>query len=127
MNVIFVDDNEINLSIYRGIAGQLPGCKAVCYTSSAEALEWCRKNEPEIVVVDYNMPAPDGLEFIRIFRSMPDRQGIPLIMITSAADEELRNKALALGANDFFTKPVNIVECLARLRSLLRLREAANG
>ncbi len=124
MNVLFVDDNETTLFIYRGIASQLPGCTAVCYTSSAEALEWCRKNEPEVVVVDYNMPAPNGLEFIRLFRAMPGRRRVPLIMITSAADKALRQEALALGANDFLIKPVDIVECLARLRNMLRLSES---
>lgn len=124
MKILFVDDSEPNLLVYRGIVRRLPAYAAVCFTSSTEALDWCRENDPEIAVVDQNMPPPDGLEFIRQFRRMAGKRDTPLVMITAEHDRDLRYRALDLGANDFLTKPVDVVECLARLRNMLALRQS---
>ena len=124
MKILLVDDSQSNLLIYRGIVKNLAGCTAAPFTSSAEALEWCETNDPAIAIVDYTMPAPNGVEFIRRFRRMPRKADIPIIMITGEADKALRYKALEAGANDFLNQPVDIVECSARMRNMLELRRS---
>jgi len=76
------------------------------------------------VIVDYMMPDLDGLEFIRLMREMPGRDGVPVIMITANDQKQLRYRALDLGANDFLTKPVDKVEFLARTRNMLLVSDA---
>ena len=110
--------------IYKGIVRNLGGSTAVCFSVSADALEWCKKNDPDVVIVDYNMPSPDGLEFIRIFRRMPGKSEIPILMITAETDKHLRYKALESGASDFLTKPVDVIEFTARARNMLELRRS---
>lgn len=121
MNILLVDDSQANLIIYKGIVRHQPGCVAVPFTSSADALRWCADNEPAIVVVDYSMPDQNGLEFIRRFRRLPGKAQIPVIMITGEEDRALRYRALETGANDFLQKPIDIVECSARFRNMLDL------
>jgi two-component system, response regulator RpfG len=124
MNVLLVDDSESNLVIYRGIVRYLGGCVAVAFTSSAEALRWAEREEAAIVVVDYGMPAPNGLEFIRRFRLLAGKSDVPIIMITGEEDQALRYKALEMGANDFLKKPVDVVECSARMRNMIELHRS---
>ena len=124
MNILLVDDSQANLVIYKGIVRNQPGCISIPFTSSADALHWCEENNPAIVVIDYSMPDPNGLEFIRRFRRLPGKAQIPIIMITGEEDRALRYKALETGANDFLQKPIDIVECSARIRNMLELHRS---
>lgn len=120
--IVIVDDNEINLALMKHLVKKLSDCEAVLFQESRAALEWCQANDPDLLVVDYMMPAPDGLEFTRLFRAMPGKSDTPLLMITADDHVEIRYQALGLGANDFLTKPVDKTEFLARAKNMLALR-----
>jgi response regulator RpfG family c-di-GMP phosphodiesterase len=94
----------------------------VLFRDSADGLAWCLENVPDLVIVDYMMPPPDGLEFIRRFREVPANADIPVLMITADHEKETRYAALEAGANDFLTKPIDNSEFRARLRNMLSLR-----
>jgi putative two-component system response regulator len=70
------------------------------------------------------MPDIDGLEFMRHLREIPGREAVPVVMITSNDQKQLRYRALDLGASDFLTKPVDKVEFLARTRNMLLVSDA---
>ncbi|HZZ64852.1 MAG TPA: HD domain-containing phosphohydrolase, partial [Candidatus Baltobacteraceae bacterium] len=101
----------------------LDDVECVSYTSSAQALEWCGSHTPDVVVVDYNMPPPDGLEFIERFRSDPLNAVVPIVMVTAEQQRDLRYRALELGASDFLTKPVDLIEFRARIQNMLALAD----
>jgi putative two-component system response regulator len=124
MNILLVDDSQSNLVIYKAMIRNQPGCAAVAFTSSADALVWCEKNELAIAVVDYHMPDPNGLEFIRRFRRLPNKGDVPVVMITLEEDRALRYKALEAGANDFLQKPIDVVECSARIHNMIELYQS---
>jgi response regulator RpfG family c-di-GMP phosphodiesterase len=121
MNILLVDDSRANLVIYKAIVRTQPGCVAVPFTSSADALKWSVENELALAIVDYSMPDPNGVEFIRRFRRLSRKAEVPVIMITGEEDRALRYKALEAGANDFLQKPVDVIECSARIRNMLEL------
>jgi two-component system, response regulator RpfG len=121
MNILLVDDSRANLVIYKAIVRTQPGCVAVPFTSSTEALNWSAENELALVIVDYSMPEPNGVEFIRRFRKLSHKAEVPVIMITGEEDRALRYRALEAGANDFLKKPIDVVECSARVRNMLEL------
>jgi putative two-component system response regulator len=100
----------------------LDHCRIFPFASSSQALVWCERNEPDLVMVDYLMPAPDGLEFIELFRGLPGKEEIPLVMITADDAREIRYRALDSGVNDFLCKPFDSIEFLARVRNMLSLR-----
>jgi len=124
VTVLIVDDSPSNLLIYRGIVRNIARSTSICFAVSAEALEWCKDHDPDVVIVDYNMPTPNGLEFIQRFRTLPGKSEIPILMITAETDKHLRYKALEIGANDFLTKPVDVIEFTARARNMLELRRS---
>ena len=123
--VLLLDDRRESHELVPRMLDGLPGMgsiQTVCFTSGREALEWCRANEPDLCVVDYQMPEMDGITFITEARKLPRFGGIPMVMITGTADAELRQRALTSGANDFLTRPVDAEEFKTRLFSLLSLR-----
>jgi len=122
LNVVIVDDSEINLTLFRALVGRIEGAVPRPFLASAEALEWCSREPVDVVVVDYMMPAPDGLEFIRQFRAIPDMAEVPVIMVTANEQKDVRYRALDEGATDFLTKPIDKHEFLARVRNMCTLR-----
>jgi len=123
--ILLLDDRRESHELVPRMLKGLPGMEAVqtvCFTSGSEALDWCRHNEPDLCVVDYQMPGMDGIMFITEARKLPRFGGIPMIMITGDADNDLRQRALISGANDFLTRPVDADEFRVRLFSLLSWR-----
>ena len=122
--VLIIDDTEINLILFGALVKKLDDCVPHTFAHARDALAWTKDNVPDLVIVDYMMPDLDGLEFIRLMREMPGRDGVPVIMITANDQKQLRYRALDLGANDFLTKPVDKVEFLARTRNMLLVSDA---
>lgn len=121
-NIVIVDDDPTIIAILRDLVETMEMCRAVTFTSSAEALGWCKTNDHDLVLVDYMMPPPDGLDFICSFRKIEGKEEIPLIMITGDEERGIRHQALESGANDFLTKPFDVVEFRARMKNMLALR-----
>jgi putative two-component system response regulator len=122
--VLVVDDYEANLTLYARVIQQIPDTQAFCFTSSKKGLAWAEQYDPALLVLDQNMPEPDGLEMIRIYRAVPGRGDTPIIMITGSTDREIRREAMKRGASAFLQKPVDPVEFLFYAKNLLTWRQA---
>jgi len=124
MQIVLVDDSQSSLSYMAGLVQSLPECKAITFQNPVDALEWCKANEQDLVVVDYIMPALNGLQFIEAFRNLGQKSATPVVMVTSSDVKDVRYMALQLGATDFLNKPVDSIEFLARVRNLLAVYRA---
>ncbi len=82
---------------------------------------------PDLVLLDWMMPGPSGLEIARRIRNRTDTKRIPIIMLTARAEEEDVIRGLDGGVDDYVTKPYSIFELLARVRSVLRRSGSADG
>ncbi len=122
MKVVVIDDNDINLTLLRALCRQLPDLDTISFLNPLEALQWCREDEPDLVIVDYQMPELDGISFITALRASPGRGEVPILMITANYEATIRYEALTAGANDFLTKPLDRMEFLARTRNMLAVR-----
>ncbi len=96
----------------------------VCSAASGpEALEVLEKQRPDLVLLDVVMPAMSGYEVCRKIRESEETRLLPVVMVTALDPAEERVKGIEAGADDFLSKPINTAELLARVRSLLRIRE----
>ena len=121
--VLIVDDNATNLTLFRHLLKKVDDAiESVCFDNPLNAMEWCQTNEPDLVLLDYMMPFMDGLEFIERFRDIDSYKEIPIVMVTADTENDVRHRALELGAHDFLNKPIDKTELLARVRNLLALR-----
>jgi DNA-binding response OmpR family regulator len=121
--IVVIDDSRSVLSLLTKLVETVDGCVPVPFTDAQVALDWCRNNEGDLVIVDYIMPRMDGLGFIEAFRQTAGRSDIPLVMVTGSDAQTVRYKALQLGATDFVNKPIDHVEFVTRLRNLLVMRQ----
>lgn len=86
-------------------------------------LALARKHAPDVIILDIMMPGLDGWEVCKKLRQEPATAAIPILMLTSKAEETDRVVGLELGADDYVTKPFSVREVLARVKALLRRAE----
>ena len=107
MHIVIVDDTQINVVLIQHLVKRLEGCTSVGFLDSQEGLDYCAAHDPDLVVVDYMMPAPDGMQFVEQFRQMPGKADTPVLMVTANSESEVRYRALQSGVTDFLTKPID--------------------
>ena len=84
------------------------------------ALEFLRREKPDLVILDIMLPDVDGLEICKAIRSAPELSQVPVIFLTARASEADRIIGLELGANDYIVKPFFVRELVARVKTQLR-------
>ena len=119
--ILLVDDTPANLRLLESVL-RPRGYEMLTAGSGPEALEAVTRDRPDLVLLDILMPGMDGYEVCRRLRATPAGAVLPVVMITASGDEEKR-RALEAGADDFVAKPFDQAELLARVRSLLRVKE----
>jgi two-component system, NtrC family, sensor kinase len=119
--ILVVDDEPKNLRILQ-IRLEANGYTVFTATNGQEALEQIKACRPDLILTDLQMPGMDGFEVCRRIQANQATQFIPIVMVTSLSEPEVRIKAIKAGADDSIAKPFDIVEVLARLSSLLRIK-----
>lgn len=119
--VLVVDDVAANRELLEAYLVDL-GYEVQQARDGWEALERIEAREPDLVLLDIDMPGIDGLEVCRRVKTHPRQRLVPVVLITAATDRAVRLKGLAAGADDFLTKPVDREELLVRTKVLLRER-----
>jgi DNA-binding response OmpR family regulator len=90
------------------------------------ALELCRRERPELIILDIMLPDSDGLDICKGIRAHPELAPIPVIFLTARASETDRIVGLELGANDYIVKPFFVRELIARIKIHFRGRQQTN-
>jgi DNA-binding response OmpR family regulator len=97
--------------------------RAMTASSGQEALAKIDAEPPDLVLLDVVMPEMSGYEVCQKIRENPSTAMLPVIMVTALDPAEERVKGIEAGRDDFLTKPINQSELLARVKSLLRIKE----
>jgi two-component system cell cycle response regulator len=119
--VLIVDDIPINIKLLetRLMAEYFTVLSA---NSGPEALEICATQEVDIILLDVMMPEMDGFEVCRRLKSDPHTHHIPVVMVTALDQPSDRVAGLEAGADEFLSKPIDSVQLMARVKSLVRLK-----
>jgi len=120
--ILVVDDTPQNVKLLADLLS-VKGYAVLTARSGLEALEIVDKECPDLVLLDVVMPEMSGYEVCRKIRDNPATTLLPVVMVTALDPSLERVKGLEAGADDFLTKPINQAELLARVRSLLRIKE----
>lgn len=120
--ILVVDDTPKNVKLLADLL-TVKGYAVVTAASGREALAQVESERLDLVLLDVVMPEMSGYEVCRKIRENPATGILPVVMVTALDPSEERIKGLDAGADDFLTKPINQAELLARVRSLLRIKE----
>jgi adenylate cyclase len=120
--ILVVDDTANNVKLLKDLL-TMKGYAVVTAASGPEGLEQIDKERPDLVLLDVMMPGMNGYDVCRRIRENPATGVLPVVMVTALDPGPERIKGLEAGADDFLTKPINQPELLARVRSLLRIKQ----
>jgi class 3 adenylate cyclase len=120
--VLVVDDTPANVKLLADIL-TFKGFQVETAASGREGLDKLAATSPDIVLLDIMMPGMSGYEVCKEIRANPAMALLPVVLVTSLDPQGERIKGIEAGADDFLTKPINQPELLARVRSLLRIKE----
>jgi putative two-component system response regulator len=119
--ILIVDDQPKNIELLE--AYLVPeGYEIVKAVNGEEALEKLSGNQLDLILLDVMMPGMDGFEVIRRVRQDNTNRQLPVILVTALRETEDRVKGIEAGCDDFISKPVDKMELLARVRSLLKVK-----
>ena len=122
--ILVVDDTEDNLDLLEFALKRKP-IKMLRATSGMACLALANENKPDLILLDIQMPEMDGFETLKRLRANPETVKIPVIFLTAQKkDPESIAKGLALGADQYLTKPIDTEELLVRTKMLISLKKA---
>jgi CheY-like chemotaxis protein len=113
-NILIVEDNPDIAQLYQRLFFQH---QTAIYTDTASAIEALSHQCPDLIILDFHLPAGHGLDVLDFVRSQPEMAHIPVLGIS--ADDLLKSKAKAKGLSAFFPKPLDIDQLLTATRQLL--------
>lgn len=120
--ILIVDDEPFNLDLLeQELSDQ--GYVIERANDGAEALQKVPSFLPDLILLDYMMPKMNGIEVVKQLKQDERYKGIPVILLTAKASQEDKVKGLDAGADDYVVKPFESFELLARVRSMMRIKE----
>ncbi|MBW8015622.1 MAG: response regulator [Planctomycetes bacterium] len=120
--VLVVDDNEQNLELLLAYLEDID-CDTLSAAGGGEAIEIARKELVDLILLDVMMPKMSGFEVCRRLKADPNTTNIPIIMVTALSELGDIERAIDSGTDDFLSKPVNKLELLTRVKTMLKLKD----
>lgn len=121
--VLYIEDHPAQRDIMAQML-ELSGYKVAVASDGIDGVEQARSWGPDLILMDLRMPRMDGFEAIRELRKDPDTSNIPIIAISAWASAKHKERAIDAGADEHFTKPVDLTRLLETINQLLERQEA---
>jgi two-component system alkaline phosphatase synthesis response regulator PhoP len=119
--IMVVDDNQQNLELLQAYLEDVD-CTTIPAHDGLQALDIVRRNPPDLILLDVMMPKMSGFEVCKRIKDDPKTTDIPIIMVTALTEFGDIERGIDSGTDDFLSKPVNKLELLTRIKTLLKLK-----
>lgn len=116
--ILCVEDNDDNLFMLHRRLGRA-GFEVKVATNGAEAVKWAKTLQPDLIVMDLNLPGLDGWEATRRLKAQAETKHIPVVVLSANSSPKDRERAIAAGCDAYETKPTDFDQLLEVIRSLL--------
>ncbi len=121
--ILIVDDSRPSRKICEINLGRRLGYRVIQAVNGKEGLEYAKKYNPDVILLDIMMPIMDGIEMLKILKNDNKLYLIPVLMLSAKAATEDVVSTLEMGANDYLTKPFHVKELIVRVENLIRLKK----
>ena len=119
--VLIVEDSPTMRQLISFALKRLRGIRIIEASDGVDGLKKLSMEKFDLIFTDINMPIMDGLKLVSLVRNDANYKGTPIVVITTEGAQEDRERALALGANDYITKPIQANKILDVARALLNI------
>lgn len=116
--VLIIEDNPKNRKVFKDILS-VHGFKSIEAVDGEEGYKMAKEHNPDLIVMDVQLPGANGYEITRRLKSEDDTKDIPIIIVTSFAMAGEENEARAAGCNDYISKPINIHQFIETIKKYL--------
>ena len=123
--VLVVDDNQQNLELLLAYLEDM-SCETVPAQDGPQALKIVAENPPDLILLDVMMPKMSGFEVCKRIKNDPKTADIPIIMVTALNEFGDIERGIDSGTDDFLSKPVNKLELLTRVKTMLKLKHLSD-
>ena len=120
MALIYAVEDDKNILEIEMFALKNSGYQVDGFECAGDFYKKLEERLPDLILLDVMLPDEDGLEIVKKLRKRPDTKKIPVIMVTAKSTEIDKVKGLDMGADDYLTKPVGVMELIARVKAMLR-------
>lgn len=121
--LLIVDDQEANIALLERLLDVAGYTNVVSTTDSSQVVAMCAEAEPDLVLLDLQMPHPDGFEVMsQLAPWIRGTTRLPILVLTADCERETKERALSVGASDFLNKPFDFTEVVLRIKNLLTTR-----
>ncbi|WP_075881249.1 response regulator transcription factor [Vreelandella massiliensis] len=117
-NVLVVDD-EPNIVLSLEFLMEQAGFEVTTAEDGEQALESVKSAQPDLILLDISLPGISGFDVLEQLRAQPETERLPIIMLTAHGREVEREKGMALGADDYITKPFSTQTLVEKVKGLL--------
>ena len=117
--IMMVDDEELNIQMTEAFLEDAGYRHFISTTKGEEAIALMHRNRPSLLLLDLSMPKVNGMQILSIMRNDAELRHVPVIVLTSTHDPQMKLQALSFGAMDFLSKPVDPSELALRIRNTL--------
>lgn len=120
--ILVVDDDIHATTLFKTLL-TAKGFDAVIVNDSATAVDVAISTNPDLIILDLMMPEPNGFEVCKMLRANPGFTKKPIVIFTAMGDNESKEAAFEVGANEFLTKPFRVEDLMKRLQALMEKSE----
>jgi len=119
--ILYVEDNPTNLRLVNQLIGRIPNTELFSAHNAEVGIELARKNVPDLILMDINLPGMSGIEALKILKENPETKDVSVLAISANAMANDINQALSAGFESYITKPINVIELTKNLKEFLEV------
>ncbi len=120
-NVLVVEDSPTMRQLIVFALKRVRGLNIVEANDGVDGLKKISTEKFDLILTDINMPIMDGLKLVSLVRNDPNYKDVPIVIITTEGANEDKERAMAIGANDYITKPIQTIKIIEVARRLLNI------
>jgi CheY-like chemotaxis protein len=117
--ILYVEDNPANVTFMRDLLSGFENLDLLTAPTAELGVELALAHQPEVILMDINLPGMSGLDALRALRALPETRDIPVIALTAAASERDKQRGVEAGFYRYITKPVRVDDLVSALEALL--------